>query len=277
MQASELMNANPPAPYHQLQEERFSNDVNKNEAWLNYNGVGGYHIVDGKSIETHREVDVSNSALAVATIGTPLGVLFYQRGYTVLHGSCVVRHGEGLIFLGDSGAGKSSIALSCISKGWQLVSDDVVVLDMSDGGIRALSSYPLMKVDNQLALDFKLNPSKLISYDRSAHKKLYRLNGTEFAEDKVKVKAIILPEWSESTQVQVLCGSKAMIDLVPHVYGPVPRTKYPAESKNLFHYTSVLVEKLLICKFLRPVKAADLHGHPDVLDNFVFNHREKEC
>jgi len=41
-----------------------------------------------------------------------------------IHAACLVKEGRGFLFVGDSGAGKSSLAYACARRGWTYVSDD---------------------------------------------------------------------------------------------------------------------------------------------------------
>lgn len=47
---------------------------------------------------------------------------------TPVHAACVVLHGRGVLLVGDSGAGKSSLAFACARAGWTYVSDDASFL-----------------------------------------------------------------------------------------------------------------------------------------------------
>ena len=53
------------------------------------------------------------------------------------HGSCVDFAGRGVLILGASGSGKSSLALACISIGAILVGDDYIDLSVDQGAIIA--------------------------------------------------------------------------------------------------------------------------------------------
>jgi hypothetical protein len=56
---------------------------------------------------------------------TPGGTaLAQQRAFAPLHGALVMRHGKGVMFCGDSCAGKSTLAYACARAGWTYVSDD---------------------------------------------------------------------------------------------------------------------------------------------------------
>jgi hypothetical protein len=50
--------------------------------------------------------------------------LAQQRAFAPLHGALVMRQGTGVMFCGDSCAGKSTLAYACARAGWTYVSDD---------------------------------------------------------------------------------------------------------------------------------------------------------
>lgn len=55
----------------------------------------------------------------------------------LLHASCVALGGAGLLLLGAPGAGKSSLALRLMERGWSLVADDQVRLAATEQGLTA--------------------------------------------------------------------------------------------------------------------------------------------
>lgn len=55
------------------------------------------------------------------------------RGYEVLHASAVAIGGRGVVFVGATGAGKTSLALRLIAAGAAFVTDDVAAIDVADG------------------------------------------------------------------------------------------------------------------------------------------------
>ena len=55
-----------------------------------------------------------------------------------IHGTCVARDGAAVLIVGQSGTGKSDLALRLLGRGFDLVADDQV--DISDGVARAPSA-----------------------------------------------------------------------------------------------------------------------------------------
>ena len=51
-----------------------------------------------------------------------------QRYLAPIHGACVARNGQGVVFCGPSSAGKSTLAYACGRSGWTFISDDATFL-----------------------------------------------------------------------------------------------------------------------------------------------------
>jgi HPr kinase/phosphorylase len=60
-----------------------------------------------------------------------------------LHATCVAHGGKGLLILGKSGAGKSSLALAMIALGAELVADDRTDIAVLSGQLIASAPEPL--------------------------------------------------------------------------------------------------------------------------------------
>lgn len=55
----------------------------------------------------------------------------------ILHATCVSVQGKGLLAIGPSGSGKSSLALALMALGARLVADDRTILELRDGTLWA--------------------------------------------------------------------------------------------------------------------------------------------
>ena len=76
-----------------------------------------------------------------------MAVLLHVRGFLVLHASAIGFDGKGVIFLGEKGAGKSTMAAALLAVGGRLLSDDVVAITTSPSDERVIASgFPQMKV-----------------------------------------------------------------------------------------------------------------------------------
>ena len=66
-------------------------------------------------------------------------ILLRSRHRFVLHASGVEKDGAGVIFVGNSGSGKTTVTLSLLTAGWRFLGDDMVALARSGDRIDALA------------------------------------------------------------------------------------------------------------------------------------------
>ncbi len=109
-------------------------------------GVGRFSIEDGQRIMIDPAPGIAQSELRVFLLGTVLGVLCHQRGLLPMHASAVNIKGRAVLFSGNSGAGKSTMAAALGQRGHPLMADDIVAITPET---MALPAFPQRK----LALD----------------------------------------------------------------------------------------------------------------------------
>jgi hypothetical protein len=120
------------------------------EFLLNLPGIAKYRSIAGK------EIFIGTVRLFLLSI--TMAALLTQRQKILLHASAIIQNEKLILFIGDSGAGKSSIAAELSKRGYTLFTDDVCVLESAteqNDQILAFASYPMMKLweDTIQALD----------------------------------------------------------------------------------------------------------------------------
>ena len=77
-----------------------------------------------------------------------------RLGKLVLHASAVEVDGEGIVFVGESGRGKSTLAASFATGGYRFMTDDGLVIEEEAAGYLVLPSHPSIRLweDSQEAL-----------------------------------------------------------------------------------------------------------------------------
>lgn len=84
----------------------------------------------------------SSTADAVSyLLGPVLGILLRLRGTVCLHASAIVFGDRVIAFAGGEGAGKSTTAAAFSSRGYRVVTDDIVALKERDGRFHVLPGY----------------------------------------------------------------------------------------------------------------------------------------
>ena len=91
-------------------------------------------------------------------LGMVLSYWLERQGIPVLHASSVSVDDQAVAFLGTNKAGKSSLAVALMQRGYPLLSDDLVGLQPSESGIDARPGFPSMRMWPDLA-EFVMGPS----------------------------------------------------------------------------------------------------------------------
>jgi len=104
---------------------------------FNVKGVAGYHVARGQTITVERRLGlpqaVPTTDIRLWLLGTAFAALLHQRGLLPLHVSAVKAPTGLWAFTGNSGEGKSTLAGFLHQRfGYELVSDDVAVIDPND-------------------------------------------------------------------------------------------------------------------------------------------------
>ena len=88
-------------------------------------GVGGWEIEAGRRMTLYPSLAADPAELRLFTLGSAWGLLGYQRGQAMWHGSAVEIGGRSVLFCGDAGEGKSTMAAAMVAAGASLLGDDL--------------------------------------------------------------------------------------------------------------------------------------------------------
>ena len=109
--------------------------------------VGAFVINGLNSVLVEPKSGVGHDFLAVPFLGPVLAILLYSRGLFVLHGSAIVRKGLAYGFLGDKGAGKSTLAAMLLNnENVELLTDDLLVVNKD---FEVLCGYSQLKLSDE--------------------------------------------------------------------------------------------------------------------------------
>lgn len=105
--------------------------------------VGRYEARDGREVIIDPVADADPRAVRLFLLGTVMGAVMMQRDHLVLHGNAIRVGAACAVVLGHSGAGKSTLAAEFDRRGYDVLSDDVVPVDVQG---RAIPGYPRIKL-----------------------------------------------------------------------------------------------------------------------------------
>ena len=136
--------------------------------------IGAFHIRDGCEIVADLLPHADTGMVRTLLAGRFMGYLLRQRGYLALHASAIAIQGNAALFLGESGAGKSTTAAAFYSRGHQVLADDVAAVSIAKSGVELLPAWPGLRLrdDSRSAIGAEAAPA-----DFQVDKHLYRVSG----------------------------------------------------------------------------------------------------
>jgi hypothetical protein len=106
--------------------------VRDNQVLFVVPGVGRFLADSGLELRIAPEPSADEGDLRLFALGSGVGAILHQRGMLPLHASAVAHEGGCIAFVGDSGQGKSTMASLLACRGHEIVSDDVLVMSLSE-------------------------------------------------------------------------------------------------------------------------------------------------
>lgn len=177
-----------------------------------------FYIKDGSQviIEAGRKpnLDLIRSCLT----GPAIAVVLYQRGFIPIHGSCVVIDGKGVIFTGDSGAGKSSLCFAFSRRQHEFLSDEITVLSIDDcGEIMVLPSHPQQKVSRRILKEMGCDLPR--SYENASRGKIIFSSPAWFRKQPVRLGAIFeLKKSNNGVNSKKITGTDKLKRIINNIY-----------------------------------------------------------
>lgn len=187
--------------------------------YLAWDAVGAFLITDGRRIDVEPAPGVDDALIAFPLLGPVLALLLHRRGLLVLHASAIAVAGRSAIFMGDKGAGKSTTASAMIRAGHDLLTDDVVALDLTNPNQPMIvPGFPQIKLaaDAAAAISFRdaeVRPRAHPEIDKMQH----RLNGA-FSGERVPASRIYMLERGEKADITPLPGIAALPAIIKFSY-----------------------------------------------------------
>ncbi len=114
---------------------------------------------DGAWLWIRSSETVTKSDIHSYLLGPMMGFVLRVRGVVCLHASAVAVNRRAVVFVGGSGAGKSTTAMAMGQLGYSLMSDDIVPIFRNAGVMYAQPGYPRMRLRQpSLPMLSNLNP-----------------------------------------------------------------------------------------------------------------------
>ncbi len=180
--------------YIERQEE--NRQINSTQLLFKVKDVANFLVENGCKITICPAVSSTPSHLIrLFLLGSALGAAQHQRNRLTLHASALSNGTDAIIICGRSGAGKSTAANQLIQHGYQLISDDLAVIDFKNKDAWVMPAYPQSKVwaDTARKLNIKTNGLKRVR--EGLDKFAYPLQ-KQFYSEPCKISKVVVLEKS---------------------------------------------------------------------------------
>jgi hypothetical protein len=144
------------------------------EYFIRFPGLADFLIsVDGAYIRCHPAGDIPHETLRHLLLDSILPLALSRGNKTVLHAGAIAlpEWNTAVIFIGESGLGKSTLTLSFAKSGFPLLTDDCLLIEERDGMLFGFPSYPGLRVWPDVADEFFPPETQLAPFAHYSEKK----------------------------------------------------------------------------------------------------------
>jgi hypothetical protein len=233
--------------------------------------AGGIVLVpnDSDRIDLTLTADAITAGALEDMVMAGLAPLLRRRGCFLVHAAGVSKHGKGVIFVGQSHSGKTTTALNLALNGWELLSNDVILVMPSEAGMMA---YPVPDV-------VTFRPKTLTLLPQLPHEKI----GRQFVPNiplanNILPASQIISHWSSPVVIAALCfsqiGNRPTTLIKPLMQAMalsiiLQESMDVWDSETLAQQTDLLTQLCLSVPCYRVALGTDLADHSDHFERLI--------
>ena len=234
-------------PKIKIAEDKKAFTCNLNKTSLNYPNVGAINIGKNGNLLTYNYVECNLNFLS-KIINHGIGYSYYQRRKLALHGSAINVKKYAVLFMGESGTGKSSM-LASLSKNFQCLSDDTIGLDFNDQGVSLYPGINYFKIDQTIADVIGINKEKIVIND-DRHRSFYKSGN--LVEGSIVVRSCYILRWGDEDAIVEIVNPKEKIAAVlQSAYTCFPLNTCIESASLLMNLSSFFFENVKMYYFIR--------------------------
>ncbi|MBT5873730.1 MAG: hypothetical protein HOH43_09940 [Candidatus Latescibacteria bacterium] len=181
-------------------------------------------VCRGSQITIDPAPQATEAVILYRLLQVPLMALLYQRRRIVLHGSAICVDGKAVVFMGQSGRGKSTLAAAFRSRQYPLLSDDICVVSLaSTGKLLVVPGYPQIKIHRETARQIGISVDDLEPLPVDLKLEKYTLETTDnFVRFPIPLRAIFEIDTAhcDETRLTPLHGYEKQFALIGNTFLP---------------------------------------------------------
>lgn len=243
---------------------RIDNPVYSNE-WMSItprefamtvSNVGSFYAGDGKRIEYAPEQKVDPSAIELFLNGSVYGAILHQRQILPLHGSSFIYKNSGIMFCGESGAGKSSLTASFCLNGADFLTDDVTPILFEENQPHIWPKSGKVKLWNDSLQHFNREKSEFTKIRPGDEKYYYPIKSKQ--EDPFSLDQILILEITDSEKITFKTVEK--VEAFSYLHRQIYRREFlwamPETETSYLEQISMICKNVDVSRVSRPAAVA---------------------
>jgi len=226
---------------------------NETEFILFVKNVAKFWARDGKEIVVETTNYPDYNRISIFLTSNIIGIIMYQRGIFPLHAGSVRLHDEAIFFMGDSGAGKSTICQEFISHGAKFVSDDIVTLAISANDALINPGFFQQKLWKSVMERYNLSGKGAKEVHQDMDKYIIPVQQDEvYSMIPIRAGVILKQGNVEKVTIRQLSFKEAFLELMRNTQYAYYTTMLHLEEKH-FDYCYRLAKVIDLYELIRPV------------------------
>ena len=227
---------------------------------------------DGRKITGRSLGGVSREAFQTYLFAQVLSFALIRQGVEPFHCTAVVSDGKAVGFLGDCGYGKSSLAAAFLTKGYRILTDDLLVLKEVGQDFLAIPSFPRIKLFPEAALTLLGGYTGGTPMNPFTQKLIFALRPEQICQTPVPFQAFFVlrpPNARLSGKritIRTLHKRRACFDLIANTFNS--KLADPDRQQRLLSWASRLANRIPVKSLSYP---RDLSRLPEVAEAVLRN------
>jgi hypothetical protein len=190
-------------------------------AILDWPDIARFLAIDGQQL-IYQRYTTDDDVFRLFVLSEALGLLLFQRGVFLLHGSAVKIGHKAIVFLGQPGAGKSTTAAAFAKAGFTILSDDMTAIAFdSEQKAVVWPGFPEIKIWQNTVQHLGFDTRLLEPAFEGHHKFLLRQDESTFPTKPLPLQQIFIVKGPHSKKTGFIKNIEAPLELLRHFPLPV--------------------------------------------------------
>lgn len=207
---------------------------------------------NGKEIRVKELFNKGSRALFISKfLNHVIPFSLYQNKKLMIHGSGVSKNGKGVLFIGGSGSGKSSLSASL--KDYKLIAEDSVTASFENKNCCVSTGFPFVKLTSEVAkiLNFK-NAGRIPLPGDRLSRSYYPIQN--FSTEKVVIDKCYILGWGNKFDIKKIEPKEFLANFLFSTYSAIPVNSCKDSSKIHHRYASQFLSSVKTYKLTRNKK-----------------------